>query len=242
MHHAARLRLVVNNSSSESSTPCSRDRRSRGKCHSPGMVSRTDHIPIALRDASGSSAANSAAPPKRPTISETEIGSVSVASIKTELATYCGQSQHPSVAVPKNTHGPHRVDHCRLPRDRMIMGGKSTNNVTPATRKMMGRLENLRTGKTNVPPFDDTETNQTNFAKGFGAKKTAYGRWERNEVAPPIWAVINFAVAYNLSLDYLMRGLGKPQPPHVFPSPTGDAVPPKPAKAVSRKTERKKTG
>ncbi len=247
MRHAARLRLVVDNSSSESSTPCSRAMRSKGRCQSPGMVPRTDHIPTALRDAPGSSAASSAAPPKRPIISETGFDAVGAVSIETELATNGGQSQQPTMAVPEKRNGAQRVDHWQLPRDRMSMSDDSddngTINVTLAIREMMGRIQKIRHGETSITPFAGKKTSQEAIARKFGDfGKTAYGAWERCEAAPPIYAVINFATEYNLSLDYLMRGLGPPQPDHIFSGPSGAAVPTQVVRAVSRKTKKRKTG
>lgn len=248
--HAARPRLVVDNSSSsESETPRSRARRSKGKCHSPGITSRTDHIPTPLRDIRGSRDARAAGPPKRPTIPETEIDSVTDVSIGTDKATNSGLSQAPIVAAVESGCGLRLIDHRLLPRDRMGMPEqptkKSTRNITQATREMMARIRDLRMGKTGITPFAGKETSQDDFVKAFCDKEefgnTAYGAWERNESPPPIYAIINFAKTYNISLDYLMRNLGEPQPAHIFQPPVEKAeakpdIKTKPSKPQKRKS------
>lgn len=194
--------------------------------------------------------ARSAGPPKRPTISETEIKPVTAVSIGTDLATNGGLSQAPIVAVAENKCELRLIDHEQLPGHKFVMPDQSDNNrskyMTPAIREMMGRIRKLRIGETDITPFSGTNTSQEVFVKAFcnsdefGQK--AYGEWERGRTPPPVYAVINFAAKYNLSLDYLMRNLGLPQPPHIFQPPVDQTLAKPPAKTNSRKTKREQAG
>ena len=249
--HAARPRLVVDNSSSsDSSTPCSRAKRIKGKCHSPGITSRTDHIPTPLRDMPGSRDARSAGPPKRPTISETKIDSVTDVSIGADEATNGGQSQAPIVANLENGRGLYLIDHHPLPDHKSKMTDQAADHIskymTQAIREMMGRIRDLRIGETDVTPFSGTKTSQEDFVKAFCESdefgQKAYGEWERGRTPPPIYAIINFAAKYNLSLDYLMRNLGLPQPPHIFQLPGEPATSRADKKAKPRKSKKREAG
>lgn len=75
--HSTGLRLVVNNSSSESLMPRCRANPSKRKCHLPGILSRTDHMATALYPTSRSRP-NCEGPPKRDIISEVSIAETNI--------------------------------------------------------------------------------------------------------------------------------------------------------------------
>ena len=82
---------------------------------------------------------------------------------------------------------------------------------------MMARLRAMRTGDTDIEPFRGRETSQDDFAVYLGTNRKTYGEWERSAKAPPISALIMFAERFNISLDFIMRGIGPARPDSLFP-------------------------
>ncbi len=193
--HAARPRLVVvvdNNSSSESSTPCSRAKRIKGKCHLPGIPPRVRHMDTADLLAPSSSAI-APVPPKRSMMSELVLISAIPDSV----------SQNVGFGNPQNSHydtspGVTGRDLGNAVAKNSIMASSSTWDYDG--HKAFSRIKEAVRVRQEI---NSKRHGQAKIAAGFiGITQNDWSNWSNR--GAPMAALAEIAVRLNVDLYYLL--------------------------------------
>ena len=195
MHHAARLRLVVNNSSSESSMPRSRAKRSRGKCHLPGMLDRRSHIKTAFSDSSGNSPESSERPPSLSMIETTPF-------IETDGGTARSCFQEQFVSLERNSWFSPVATH-EMKRDNFAMDD-SLDTKKAWKRRVFDRVFELvvdmgLSEDEFIKAFSHTMGFQAGRA-GIKAAENAFGRKSLDT-----YYVVRFAREFGVEIAFLLH-------------------------------------
>ena len=190
-NHAARPRLVVvvdNNSSSESSTPCSRAKRIKGKCSRDGMP-RSGQFRIVDSD-KPSKAPISSKPPNR------IIKSVVVA--MPNRLSHTGMFCNPEVGLFRGEPSRSNVMPFRRSCGKM---GTMPRNPTIEDREFGGRVKNAREA------LSDKRAGP--FAESIGINPQTYRNYERGDRRRPNQEELEKLVKAGMSLYWLFLA----QPP-----------------------------
>ena len=196
MRHAARLRLVINNSSSESDTPSSRALRSKSKCHLPGMALADGQLRT-VDTGIPKIPATVAVPPKRLMIAETFA-----------IADYTHRKWTRASSIsarPDFRHGGNERNYKDLMPKYARLGPKIDRKkaADKLLKKQIGkRLSDVRLALEYRV--------RSEFADTLDLEKhSTYRNYERGTSFPP-WSLVVELASYGASVEYIILGIGEP--------------------------------